>query len=478
MTAPYHPAEIATPSGPSVPEGKRMPFNLAAAGLAPAEAVGLVLHWPSLPEAGSDVILRVTVAVDDREEKRVAVTLAESGERVADLDVRYADMLQFFEARIPAARRGEMRRQGLRLRLEKGTSGLWLIGSDPQKRAGFEPLLPLLRVDAAQPGEHAESAAGALCSLASAQQFGWKEGCVLDGIQSLDTAGFPGAEEALQAHLGLYFQGPRLVYENHVSAPADNTIYGIEGTLPFAILARLDAAHPSIDLALEFWNSRRSATGTVQDFYELSCEGAYTIAYPMAVIGRVRKLGALQDAALEQIALRHAKLFTGAAFHLRHYADGRRTFTNWARGACWLTLGTVRTLLEFAAPERPPTLLDNLRCMFDVLLKAQNEAGLWPCFLDAQELEPDTSASAGIAAAMAIAYQSGLLVPDPNLGDAAVRAWKGLQPYFSQDGFLRGVAQSNKGGEALQRSDYRVYSQMGLGLTGQLLGSLRTLGLA
>jgi hypothetical protein len=40
------------------------------------------------------------------------------------------------------------------------------------------------------------------------------------------------------------------------------------------------------------------------------------------------------------------------------------------------------------------------------------------------------------------------------------------------DGFLGGVAQANKGGERLQRGDYRVIYQMGMGLMAQLIAAL------
>jgi hypothetical protein len=78
------------------------------------------------------------------------------------------------------------------------------------------------------------------------------------------------------------------------------------------------------------------------------------------------------------------------------------------------------------------------------------QSGLWSCFIDEPELAPDTSGSAGIA--------------------AALRAAEGLEPFISFDGLLSGVAQSNRGGEALQRSAYRVFSQMGSGLAAQLFG--------
>lgn len=44
--------------------------------------------------------------------------------------------------------------------------------------------------------------------------------------------------------------------------------------------------------------------------------------------------------------------------------------------------------------------------------------------------------------------------------------------YLTPDGMLTGVAQSNRGGISLQQSDYRVISQMGMGLMAQLAAAL------
>jgi len=48
----------------------------------------------------------------------------------------------------------------------------------------------------------------------------------------------------------------------------------------------------------------------------------------------------------------------------------------------------------------------------------------------------------------------------------------GLKTHLTPDGFLGGVSQSNKGGEALQRGSYRVIFQMAMGLMAQLVAAL------
>ena len=61
---------------------------------------------------------------------------------------------------------------------------------------------------------------------------------------------------------------------------------------------------------------------------------------------------------------------------------------------------------------------------------------------------------------------------DDGMRAAAVKCLAGLKPYLTPDGFLGGASQSNKGGPGLQRSDYRVIYQMGMGLMAQLIAAL------
>ena len=52
--------------------------------------------------------------------------------------------------------------------------------------------------------------------------------------------------------------------------------------------------------------------------------------------------------------------------------------------------------------------------------------------------------------------------------DAVKKTLDTLWTCLTPDGLLTGVAQSNRGGEKLQRGSYRVLSQMGMGLMAQL----------
>jgi len=80
------------------------------------------------------------------------------------------------------------------------------------------------------------------------------------------------------------------------------------------------------------------------------------------------------------------------------------------------------------------------------------------------------SGSAGIAAALARGVRSGVLAAE--ILDNAQVTWRGLQAHLCVDGMLDGGVQSNRGGEALQRGDYRVLTLLGTGLMGQLAAAL------
>ena len=99
-----------------------------------------------------------------------------------------------------------------------------------------------------------------------------------------------------------------------------------------------------------------------------------------------------------------------------------------------------------------------------------SDAALWSSYLHRPETGVDTSASAGIAAALAWGAHLGLLPARyRRLSQASYQA---LLAYLTPDGFLTGVSQINRGGEALQEGGYRVISQFGMGLLAQLKAAL------
>ncbi len=244
---------------------------------------------------------------------------------------------------------------------------------------------------------------------------------------------------------------------------------GIESTLPNAVIAKLNPEHPVLQKTVRFWLRRQQAGGLIQDGDMTSAEGAYTVAYPLMVIGMKRRDQALIDKAIKQIRLRQRRLIHKGDCYLRYLANGERSFRNWARGVAWYSLGLVRTLDELNGSSEVPDLHEELNRLAEWVASYQLENGLWSCFLD-QEVAVDTSGSAGIAAALAIAVKKGLL--PSKYSEVAQKTMTGLSSYLTPDGMLSGVAQSNRGGAALQQSDYRVISQMGMGLMAQLSAAL------
>ena len=299
------------------------------------------------------------------------------------------------------------------------------------------------------------------------------EGCVLDGLERL-AAVYPqgGYDRTLRAHLGRFFPADgRLLAETPRSEPHDDAIDNIESTLMFAPLARFDPHHPWLDRAISYWQDHTGRDGILLDGSMLSAEGSYTIAYPMARLAARRGDPTLATAALRQLEARREHLWHDGALWLRWYpATGECTFRNWARGVTWHFLGTVRTAQEVVGDDRLGPLLTDVQRLAALVLRTQRADGLWNCFLDDSAGVADTSGSAGIATALALAARAGWIGQDALA--AATRTSQGLLPYMTADGRLGGVAQSNRGGEALQRSDYRVLSAMGAGLAAQLHAAL------
>lgn len=449
------------------PEGKRAPFGWETFTVPVAnEGPGVRLRWPELAPQDKEARLRVTVALDDREEKLLEAISSRSGEVIATFDLRYAYALQPFEAVLEPSQVRVVTDEGVMLRLRQGTTPLWLFSSTYNAPA----LLPHLLFES-----QVDPLAGfyeRMLSLDSVQPFGWLEGCVLDGLYDLRSV-LPTEQvrSALYRRLQLFTNDKsELIYENPRSEPVDGRIYGIEATLPFAVWAKLWPQHPAFKLARRDWLSRQDTKGSVQDEGVTSAEGAYTVAYPMAVMAKQAGFNELEDLAIKQLRVRKERLVLGNDIYLRAYRDGSYTFRNWARGITWYLLGLIRTLNELKHRNDLDDLFQEARRVGAWVLNYQQQSGLWKCFVDDPLGLDDTSGSAGIAAALALGAKHELLPQEARQG--AERAQRSLEAYLTTDGFLTGVTQSNRGGEALQRSDYRVLSQMAMGLMAQLIGAL------
>ena len=486
----------ATVDGPRVPfpDGRRAPFGWPVAAV-PAAGDGepLRLRFPHAAGGAAPTAVRFSIGLDYRADATVTVSPPGGGPAWGTAEVRFTQPFQPFTVALAPAAAAAAVRDGVDLAVAGGPAPLWVLGAG----GGVPPALaPHLLV----PGT-----AGAwdeffrrLDSPASVQPFGWMAGCVLDGLLDLADGDrrFASMRETAAGHLGLFAPGGRLDYEDGAGRPVRGRAYGIEGTLPFAAAARLDPTSPLPDAAVRLWRDRADAAGVVADGppgsagKRLTGEGTYTVAYPMAVIGRARGDAGLIRAAVRQVRAGAAALFDGETFHRVRERDGRLTDRGWARGVAWHLLGTARTLAaldgRFDAPGlavSPATaeaagdaadLAAHLRELADWAVARQlppghPHAGLWSVFVEEPDLPPDTSGSAGIAAALAIGFGGGRLGA-PHAA-AADRCRDALAAHLTPDGFLGGAAQSNKGGRGLQAGSYRVLYQMGMGLAAQLIAA-------
>lgn len=458
-------------------EPSRTPLRLLAA---PHEALPprtrLPFGWQAFPvTADADVILapaphtgrlRLTVALEVWHRAVLAIGPPAQQEPWVRAVVDHSDVFEVLDVPLPE----DAVDAPLRLRLSSGSEPIWLLADGASLPPEFQPhiLVP-------DPGAAREARISSfydrMRSLSSLQQFGWKEGCVLEGLLDLDERHHDGGfAAAAQAHLGQFLDhNGELRYEDPWGRPADGQVYGVEGALPFAAIQRLWPAHPSLALLGSYLDSARRSDGAVFDEGMVSTEGAYTIAYPLVLLAIARGDWAAVEDALAQLRIRCRELVDGDTVYLRSYHDGRRTYPNWIRAHTWLLLGLTRTL-QLLPRGAAPDLAAELERIADLVAVHQQPDGLWRCYLDDPATGVETSGSAGIAAALARGANAGLLGEGSK--SVAERAWWGLLGHLTADGMLAGASQANKDGDRLQRADYRILSQMGMGLLAQLAAAL------
>ncbi len=474
LRGPYLLAEIEPTVEVPIPMGKRQPFGWQTCGVPQPgddQDDGPLLRFKQTdPDNRTPTHLRITVALDNREEKRVDAVLASSGRVVGTFDLRYSDFLQVQEIPLSASDARSALKEGVRLRMTRGTEPLWFFAGDSPDNTIHPGLLPHLLLPDQDPVEAAFL--HRIATTASVDPFGWREGCVLDGLWALRSV-LPGdtARRAIDRHLALFLMPDgKLRMEDHLSRPSDNRIFSIEATLPWAVIARIDPKHGQVDRAIDFWMSRKADDGLVGG-NTATTEGCYTVAYPMLVVAAKRERDDLRKLAIKQLLLRRDRLFYNGSIYQKRTGTDRPTFRNWARGVAWYFLGLSRCL-EVLGDDATDELREAWRDAAQLVEKHQTEAGLWYCFMDDDTSGIDTSGSAGVAAALALGANLGLAPAQAR--EQAERTRKALRGYLSTDGFLRGGAPSNKGGRGLQHGDYRVIMKTGMGLLGSLIAALKS----
>ena len=466
---PLHPVQ-GTSSALTVPSGKRVPFGWEYFALTPGND-GLVLEIEKKTKNHTGTPrLRLMVALDTRDEREVEVSLAKTGEKIGTLSIWYASALQLFECELQTSLE-KLQKQGLRIRLTQGREPIYFLATTPQTGSH----LGVGRGNSGYPAAGATSKAflGTFCSLRSLHPFGWMEGCSLDGLLALSQSGrYPMARAALDSHLKLFvLDSQNLVYENPNTQPSDNQFNNVESGLPFVAIADKYPKHPSIKLFTDFCE-RRIENGQTKEG-SITTEGCYTLAYPLAVVASATGHRSLYEYALIELEERIKYLTDDHAVYQRAAKDGStKGFRNWGRGYTWFLLGLVRTATVigedkvFARDARLKRIREAYVYYAQLALRHQQSDHSWRGYLDLPETPYDSSATAGLGAALLYGQRVGWLpeLSEKHLMDIRLRLKKSLTP----DGFLTGSCQINRGGETLQKSSYRVISQYVMGLMAHL----------
>ena len=449
----------------AISKDKRIAFGWAPHILDPD---GTVLLKPDRLPLEGHIFLRLSVAVEMWEQAILQVTVPDGEDtQLGVLDIRNSSVLVPYELKIDGAHRHGINTYGIELKLL--TPKPFGFFGQSGAEVGNTVFNPHLLVSPKEKGTIADFLHSYM-SVDSVQAFGWREGTVLDGLWQLySLKGEERALEAIKEHFDLFFDGDNLKYENSRNDPRDNQIDGIESTIPYATLVRISPDHPILKTVIEAWDSYTQENGMVTDGSTITAEGCYTVAYPMAVIGKAWNDSRLKKRALEQLKHR-CVLIENRNINLRYHTNtDSYTYKNWARGAAWTLLGFARTISVLKGEIEDPEIIQTFKKGVDNAVAMQRGNGLWNGFMDTDNA-PDTSGSAGISAAILIGIREGLL--PKTYRQYAEKCWKALPDYLTPDGLLKGVSQDNRGGVPLQQGDYRVIAQMGMGMMAQLYAEI------
>jgi unsaturated rhamnogalacturonyl hydrolase len=457
----------------SFPEGKRIPLGWKAIPVGATQQTILSFDRIRSGDFEKPVFLRLTAAIDFREYKEVTAYLPGSGIELGIFDMKYAHPFQPFEIPVDAKHSRKIQKEGIGLKLVKGSGEAWFFADDDaiDNNKGLQPHL-LTGSSTDMEKAFWEN----LFSMNSFSPFGWMGGCVQDALYELHRQGNANATQTLKMHLEHYLDKDKGIrFENPHTVPLDGTFNSIEDFLPFVSIVALHPDHNSIDSALGFMMKGKKENGAIFGGH-ITTEGCYTLAYPMAAMAIRKNDTALAQLAMDQLLHRMMFLTDEHAVYQRADTNGNRSYRNWGRGVVWYLLGVIKTIriLEQAGLTHikgKDEILASFRKCIEMAVRHQDEHGLWHGYIDRHETGVDTSTSAGIAAAIAWGCRQGAV--DKKYLPHASKARTALYGYLSPDGFLRQVSQINRGGEELQQSSYRVITQFGMGLLAQLEATLK-----
>lgn len=440
-SSPYLPLQSNTMEV-ALPPGRRVPFGWPYWRIASKEQ-GLFLHLSEVSaHSPSKIFLRLMVALDTRDKRRVLVTLGHTGRIIGSLNIWFASALQIFECTLDASL-AELKQSGIYLQTDHDQEPLYVLATT--ERTGSHVFVsPVGRRN--QPKE---AFLESLTSLRSLHPFGWMEGCTMDGLYALQKAGRLTKRFDFQERLRLFLpDSTHLIYENPGTEPSDNVFNNVEAGLPFAVISRVLPLHSSVKLFIDFAKSR--FTNGKLNSQSLTTEGCYTLAYPLVVVGQALGDSDLYELALLELEARIKFLTSVDAVFQRGQIDGSgRGFRNWGRGFTWFLLGIVRTaaVLKEDKSFRQTNQLNYLREVFEtyarLALSHQRPVHSWGAYLDLPETAFDASTTAGLGAALGYGKKMGWLTDLPEHRIKSIRSR--LEKNFTADGLLTGSCQINRG---------------------------------
>ncbi len=450
------------------PTTKRIPLDWKAFPVASNGAI-TQLNFPKLKPDSQLLWLRITAAIDFREEFLINAILPATGKIIGQFDIRYSHPFQPFQIAIESIYLNEINANGIALQMVKGKTDAWFFLPD-KKRIDSKGLQPHILIQSDI--DKNDAFQNNMLSMNSIAPFGWISGCVMDALLERSMQGDKKAQTILKKQLACFLDSQKGIrFENPMTEPRDGTFNSIEDFLPFAAIANLYPTHPSVQIALDYLKKKELVSGEIASWNELTTEGCYCISYPLAAIAVQRNDGELAQKALNQLLFRIKLLHINNIVYQRSTFDGHRAFANWGRGVTWYLLGMVKTIKtlkkgHFENLEGIDSVINEFQQVAKTALNYQSSEGLWYSYIDRPETGVDASASAGIATAIAEGVQLSLL--DKSYFAKIKLTNQSLTKSITPDGFLTNISQLNRGGEALQANGYRVISQFGMGLLAQL----------
>lgn len=421
----------------------------------------ILLQWDDMTgdEFDEGAHFRLTLASDLRTFQKFYVFTAEN-QLIDSIDLSLGTPFQPVQCKIPLIYVSEVLSNGLKVRLKGPGVPVEVF---TKTSLNLDNFLPHLLIPGEQPVRKAFL--DKMASTACLTEYGWQEGCVLDGIALLADRAMDGSryQQNLEKHLSLIFPDNDSI--NH-----DYEQLSIEFTSCLAQLARHHPDHPEIEHVLAFWESKADSAGIVKDGNTIVAEANYTVAWPLAVMSEQLNRPELAEEAIRQLRFRQKYLVDeeGAIWLRYNLGSQERTFPLWSRGMTWYFLGLAKTL--DALPDPPQDLIEELQRAAKYLMALQRDDGMWTVFANDNRTAPETSGTSGIATALAIGVRRGWLGEDAE--KSARRALEGVEKRLTADGFLQGVAEENKGGIAFQRQTKGSMCHWGMGLYAQLLAEL------